>query len=143
MGRMSRKDRGDGSVTPAAPQAALAWIRRKLRARAGQSLVETALVIPVLALLTFGLLDFGRAYYFQVAVTNAAREGSRTGILNVYTGPQSPSCSSSNSYATCPIQGDTAIVNAVTAELNNTGIVPSSVTVCPPHDSSLLNTWTP
>src|SRR5947209_1697573 len=131
---MSRKERGYGSVTPAAPQAAPASIRRKLRARAGQSLVETALVIPVLALLTFGLLDFGRAYYFQVAVTNAAREGSRTGILNVYTGPQSPSCSNSNSYATCPIESDAAIVAAVTAELANTSITPSSVTICPPHD---------
>lgn len=140
---MSRKQRGYGSVTPAAPPAALASIRRKLRARAGQSLVETALVIPVLAFLTFGLLDFGRAYYFQVAVTNAAREGSRTGILNVYTGPQSPSCSSSNGYATCPVESDAAIVNAVTAELANTSITPSSVTVCPPHDNSLLNTWTP
>jgi len=140
---MSRKERGHRSLTPVPSQPALAWIRGRLRARAGQSLVETALVIPVLALLTFGLLDFGRAYYFQVAVTNAAREGSRTGILNVYTGPQSLSCSSSNSYATCPIQSDPAIVNAVTAELANTSITPSSVTICPPHDSTLLNTWYP
>ena len=47
------------------------------RGRAGQSLVEMAMVLPVLAFLTFGLLDFGRAYYFQVSVTNAAREGAR------------------------------------------------------------------
>ena len=31
----------------------------------------------------------------------------------------------------------------MTAELANTGISPNSVTVCPPHDSSLLNNWTP
>ena len=106
------------------------------RHRRGQSLVETALVLPVLAFLTFGLLDFGRAYYFQVAITNAAREGTRTGILNVYTGPATPTCSSSNSYATCPVQTDAAIVNAVTAELQGTGIVPASITICPPHDST-------
>src|SRR5205823_1376150 len=47
------------------------------RGRAGQSLVEMAMVLPVLAFLTFGLLDFGRAYYFQVSVTNSAREGTR------------------------------------------------------------------
>jgi Flp pilus assembly protein TadG len=106
------------------------------RHRRGQSLVETALVLPVLALLTFGLLDFGRAYYFQVAITNAAREGARTAILNIYTGPQTPTCSPSNSYATCPVQTDAAIVNAVNAELQGTGIVPQSVTICPPHDST-------
>src|SRR5438874_13180315 len=100
MGRMSRKERGHRSLTPAPSQPALAWIRGRLRARAGQSLVETALVIPVLALLTFGLLDFGRAYSSQVALTNAARQGVRTGILSVYAGPQSVSCCSSNRCAT-------------------------------------------
>lgn len=140
---MSRKERRDGSMTPGRARPAIWSIRRWLGTRPGQSLVETAMVLPVLAFLTFGLLDFGRAYYFQVAVTNAAREGSRSGILNIYTGPQSLSCSSSNSYATCPVQADPAIVNAVNAELANTGIAPSSVTVCPPHDSGFLNTWTP
>ena len=108
-----------------------------LRKRAGQSMVETALVLPVLMFLTFGLLDFGRAYYYQVSVTNAAREGARVSILNIYTGPQTPSCTSANSWATCPVQTDDAIVNAVNAELTNTGIVPKSVTICPPHDSSM------
>ncbi|TMD43166.1 MAG: pilus assembly protein [Chloroflexi bacterium] len=51
------------------------------RGRAGQSLVEMAMVLPVLAFLTFGLVDFGRAYYFQVSVTNSAREGARVGFL--------------------------------------------------------------
>ena len=113
------------------------------RRRRGQSLVETAMVLPVLAFLTFGLLDFGRAYYFQVAITNAAREGARTAILNIYTGPQTPTCSSSNSYATCPVQTDTAIVNAVNAELQNTGITAKTVTICPPHDSSMSTAGCP
>ncbi len=106
------------------------------RGRAGQSLVEMAMVLPVLALLTFGLLDFGRAYYFQVSITNAAREGARVGILNIYTGPQNPTCSSSNSWATCPVQKDAAIITAVNNELTYSGITPTTITICPPHDSS-------
>ena len=106
------------------------------RGRRGQSLVEMAMVIPVLTLLTFGLVDFGRAYYFQVSVTNAAREGARVAILNIYTGPQTPTCSTSNSYATCPVQTDAAIVSAVNKELMYSAISPGSVTICPPHDSS-------
>ena len=103
------------------------------RCRAGQSLVEMAMVLPVLAFLTFGLLDFGRAYYFQVSVTNAAREGARVAILNIYTGPQTPSCTAAT---TCPVQTDVNISNAVTNELMYSGITPTSVTICPPHDST-------
>jgi Flp pilus assembly protein TadG len=106
------------------------------RGRAGQSLVEMAMVLPVLALLTFGLLDFGRSYYFQVSITNAAREGARVAILNIYTGPQNPTCSTSNSYATCPVQTDANIVTAVNNELTYSGIAPTSITICPPHDST-------
>jgi len=102
-----------------------------------------ALVLPVLAFLTFGLLDFGRAYYFQVAVTNAAREGARTAILNIYTGPQTPSCSSTNGYATCPVETDTAIANAVTNELQGTNITLNSILICPPHDASLSTAGCP
>jgi Flp pilus assembly protein TadG len=109
---------------------------RFIRRRLGQSLVEMALVLPMLTFLTFGLVDFGRAYFFQVSVTNAAREGARTAILNIYTGPQQPTCSTSNNYATCPVQTDDAIVSAVNAELTYSGITPKSVTICPPHDST-------
>lgn len=107
-----------------------------IRRRAGQSLVEMAMVLPLLTFLTFGLVDFGRAYFFQVSVTNAAREGARTAILNIYTGPQNPTCSNSNSYATCPVETDPAIVSAVNAELAYSGITPKSITICPPHDST-------
>jgi len=113
------------------------------RRHAGQSLVEMAMVLPVLAFLTFGLLDFGRAYYFQVSVTNAAREGARVAILNIYTGPQTPNCTSSNSYATCPVQTDANIVAAVYNELTYSGISPNSISICPPHDSSMSTAGCP
>jgi TadE-like protein len=109
------------------------------RSRRGQSLVEMAMVLPLLAFLTFGLLDFGRAYYFQVSITNAAREGARVGILNIYTGPDTPTCSAP-SYSTCPVQTDAAISQAVSKELLYSGIAPKSVTICPPHDSTMSTT---
>ena len=123
----------------------LANLRRVISQRHGQSLVEMAMVLPVLTFLTFGLLDFGRAYYYQVAVTNAAREGARTAILNIYIGPLTPSCSSSNNYATCPVETDDAIKQAVHNELAGTQIVvpDSSITICPPHDSTSSTTGCP
>jgi Flp pilus assembly protein TadG len=47
------------------------------RARRGTALLELALVMPILAALLLGVLDFGRMYAEQLAVTAAAREGAR------------------------------------------------------------------
>lgn len=48
----------------------------------GQSLVEFSLLVPVLVLLVVGLFDVGRAVYAWTAVSNAAREGARTAIVD-------------------------------------------------------------
>ncbi|MDQ6919064.1 MAG: pilus assembly protein [Candidatus Dormibacteraeota bacterium] len=42
-----------------------------------QAMTEFAMVAPVLLLLTFGILDFGRALYYYSAAGNAAREAAR------------------------------------------------------------------
>ena len=54
----------------------LRW--RILRA---QNLVEFALLFPVLMLLLFGVVDFGRIFHVLIAVSNAAREGARYGVI--------------------------------------------------------------
>lgn len=43
----------------------------------GAAAVEFALVLPLLLLLLFGIIDFGRAYHSKVTLTHAAREGAR------------------------------------------------------------------
>lgn len=50
---------------------------RLARPRPGQSAVELALVLPIFLWILLGVVDFGRAYSFSVAATNAAREGAR------------------------------------------------------------------
>jgi Flp pilus assembly protein TadG len=42
----------------------------------GQSIVELALILPVLMLLVASALDLGRMFYSQITITNAAREGA-------------------------------------------------------------------
>jgi PKD repeat protein len=49
--------------------------RRRPHSR-GQSIVELALILPVLMLLVAATLDLGRMFYSQVTITNAAREGA-------------------------------------------------------------------
>jgi Flp pilus assembly protein TadG len=48
----------------------------------GQSLVELALVIPLLILLFMAVFDFGRAIFAYNSVAEAARNGSRVAIVN-------------------------------------------------------------
>jgi Flp pilus assembly protein TadG len=43
--------------------------------------VEFAIVVPLLLLLVFGIVDFGRALNAQIMVTQAAREGARWDAL--------------------------------------------------------------
>lgn len=53
-----------------------------LRREDGQSLVEFALVLPVLLFLMCGIIDFGWLFYNQIALNNAAREGARCAVVS-------------------------------------------------------------
>lgn len=47
----------------------------------GQSMVEFALIAPSLLLLTVGLADFARAFYYFTDLNTAANEGTRQAVL--------------------------------------------------------------
>lgn len=77
--------------------------RRRGQSTRGTSLVEFALVGPILLMLVFGCIDFGRAYFHMNQLSNAAREGMRLAILqdhvcNTLDGPLS-SCTGSSSVS--------------------------------------------
>ena len=48
----------------------------------GQSLVEFALVIPLVLLMFMGIVDAGRAIFAYNALSNGAREGMRLAVVN-------------------------------------------------------------
>ncbi len=47
----------------------------------GAAAVEFALMLPLLLLIIFGVIDFGRALNAQITITQAAREGARLDAL--------------------------------------------------------------
>jgi len=53
--------------------------RSRFSGRRGAVIVEFALVIPFLALIVFGVIDFSRAYGQMNALDSALREGARYG----------------------------------------------------------------
>jgi Flp pilus assembly protein TadG len=54
---------------------------RQAEGQRAQGLVELALALPVLLLLTMGIVDLGLALRSYVIVTNASREGARMAIV--------------------------------------------------------------
>jgi Flp pilus assembly protein TadG len=56
----------------------------RLRGQKGASLVEFAVIAPLLFLIIFGIIEFGILIYDNAMLTNASREGARTGILFRY-----------------------------------------------------------
>ena len=57
-------------------------MRSRKRRSVGQSLVEFALVLPILLLMLMGILDFGRAIFAYNSLANAARDGARLAIVD-------------------------------------------------------------
>ena len=54
---------------------------RFVQATRAQSLVEFALVVPLLLILVFGIIDFGMGLSRWIVITNATREGARLGAV--------------------------------------------------------------
>ena len=54
---------------------------RRLTGERGTALLETALTLPLLLLVSVGIFEFGRAYQTWQVLTNAAREGARVAVM--------------------------------------------------------------
>ena len=55
-------------------------MKASAKGQRSQALIEFALVSPVLLLLTFGIIDIGRAIFYYDTIHHAAREGARTAV---------------------------------------------------------------
>src|SRR5437016_10900358 len=62
----------------------------------GQSLVEFALILPIMALLFLGAVDLTRAFYYYIALENASREAARVLIDFPYEYDDSVGCAAGN-----------------------------------------------
>src|ERR671937_3259949 len=90
-------------------------LSRRLREdKSGVALVEFALVLPVLLVLLFGMLDFGKAFNYWIDATHLENEGARWAVVN--KNPGSGAGQSLQEYI--QTQGTTAeLVNGGTASV--------------------------
>jgi len=84
----------------------------KHRNERGAAAVEFAILLPVLMLILFGTIEFGLIMYFREVITNASREGARSGIVQ---------------NTVKPTAGE--IQTVVTNFLTGTGLDPNAVTI--------------
>lgn len=111
-----------------------------LKNERGSSLIEVALTLPLLLLVTAGIYEFGRAYQTQQVLTNAAREGARVAVL-----PNQPSGTAearARLYLTAgqlPNAADATIsVTSTTISIGGTTTPGSKVTVNYPFSFMVL-----
>lgn len=64
-------------------------LRRDVKNRQGQALVEFALILPVFVLLMAGILEFGLFFNSYINVSFASKEGARIASLDVNATDQS------------------------------------------------------
>ena len=54
---------------------------RRIRGEKGAALLEAAITMPIILLISVGIFEFGRAYQTWQVLTNAAREGARLAVI--------------------------------------------------------------
>lgn len=67
-------------------------VTRTARGGRGQSLVEFALILPVLVILLLGIIDFGMGLRSYISLTNATREGARFAAIGSTAGAYPTDC---------------------------------------------------
>jgi Flp pilus assembly protein TadG len=54
---------------------------KRMRDEKGAALLEAAITVPIILLISVGIFEFGRAYQHQQVLVNAAREGARIAVI--------------------------------------------------------------
>jgi TadE-like protein len=86
--------------------------RGNLRAQKGQTLVEMAILVPIVLLLLIGVIEIGRYTYIGILVGNAARAGGEYAIQGSNTANYAP-----------------GIILAAKTDFKNNGQDPNNLTV--------------
>ncbi|MEM7286963.1 MAG: TadE family protein [Actinomycetota bacterium] len=100
----------------------------------GVTAVEFAIILPLLLLLVFGIIEFGRAYQARLTVTHAAREGVRVlavtenqaaaeaAALAATTGLDAGSVSVTGTPCAAGLPAEMVVTYPVTIEIPGTGV---------------------
>jgi Flp pilus assembly protein TadG len=112
-------------------------IRRRER---GAALVEAAITVPIILLISVGIFEFGRAYQTWQVLTNASREGARLAVIDGST--DADVRTRVNAYLTngglTSVSDSNIVINRATA-MSGTTWTASQITVNYPFEFMVLN----
>jgi PKD repeat protein len=110
-------------------------LRRRPRTR-GQSLVEFALILPLLMIFLATVLDLGRIYYANISLLNAAREGAFQASKTPDSYQSGQPCNTNTNLIVCRVQLESkgSMVEVATADIG----VTCSKTGCPLESNSTV-----
>ena len=108
-----------------------------LKSQRSQGLTEFAIIAPIILLLTFGIIDFGRALYLYITLQQAANEGARVAVrASYFIDPNGGSHTWPNdSDVANAVQGHAVIMNLANYPACPNGPLPNSGN---PQGSSVL-----
>jgi hypothetical protein len=95
-------------------------IRRDRGGQSGATLVELALLLPILVVMVLGIIDFGRLIHARLVMTNVSREGGSIGSRADQQGNQQLITALQHSAAPFTINGADGriIITRISAGLN-------------------------
>jgi Flp pilus assembly protein TadG len=67
-----------------------------MNSKRGQSLVEVAICLPIVLLLSLGMIDLGRTFYFREAASNSVRQALRMAVSSYQQSTADSVCSSTS-----------------------------------------------
>jgi len=94
-------------------------LKRAARSERGSVLLEMAMTLPLLLLVSVAIFELGRAYQTQQILTNAAREGARMAVLPDASAPNIET--RVRQYMT---QGQLSNVSSATVNITSTAVIP-------------------
>ena len=95
----------------------------------GQSLVEFALILPLLLAFLFGIVELGILLNVYIGMTNMAREGARAGSVYQYTGTAPTNTGTVEVQATPIDQQRLLSISSTLTDTINPIISPATLTV--------------
>lgn len=122
-------------------------LRRLRRSDDGASLIELAIVLPLLAILVVGIIETGRWLTFGIQLSNAAHAGAQFAAqseINAYQSTDVAAAACNDSQFSCttstPAPGNTAAPNTmfVTSSVSCTYSNGTTSTSCPTPSSSAV-----
>jgi Flp pilus assembly protein TadG len=103
----------------------MAQVRNGWHSERGAELIEFAVVMPILIFVLAGIFEFGMMFRALEAVTNAAREGARVGVLPGYEDPADVQTRVDQYLAASGLTGTHTVNSPITTVATGAGTFPA------------------